>query len=71
MLTEALPKIFIGIRILVWGFLISQLLFLGIQAIRAYEPNTVQESYVPGGLWPGDWVPHPNLPEPQPEDNDA
>ena len=61
----SLSKVASGIRILIWGALIIQALWIGMSALRADESDIDQECYVPGGLWPGDWVPHPNLPEPK------
>jgi hypothetical protein len=61
---QELSKIASGIRILIWGALLLQALWIGISALRADEPAN-ETGWVPGGLWPGDWVPHPNLPEPQ------
>lgn len=62
---RALSKVASGIRILIWAALIIQALCIGMSALRGDEAVVDQECWVPGGLWPGDWVPHPNLPEPK------
>lgn len=70
---QKLSRVATAIRVLIWGTLIIQLVYITMSAVCANddEPAITQDCWVPGGLWPGDWVPHPNLPEPKPESNDA